>query len=127
MKHDRKQQRRDVWFVRRAGMLMHRWEQQRTGEIAGHAFLLKPEVQERVERIVQCIRRAKTPPTSFRHAFDPVYNQISFTLEDWVLSSQCYPLHEMLGTADAYSLETLTDGRIVLTMEINDAAYEVEE
>lgn len=127
MNNDRRQQRSDSRFVRMAGKMMCRWEQQRRGEIVRHAFLLRPEVQERVERMVQCVRRARMPPASFRYAFDPVYNQVAFTLTDWVLSSQCCALHEMLGTADAYSLEALTDGRIVLTMEINDAAYEVEE
>lgn len=126
MKNNRKQQRSDVRFVRQAGKIMCQWEQQRSREIEERTFLLTPQSQARAEHMMQCVRSARIQPAAFCYAFDPVYNQFNFTLEDRVLSNQCYALHEMLSAADAYSLEALADGRIILSLSIHDAAYEME-
>lgn len=125
-RNSRRQAREDVRFVRQAGKLMLLWEKQRTQEIETHLFLLNPEAQARLDEIKGCVRAAKLPPTSFACAFDPVYNQITITLEDDVFSDYSYPLQDILSRVDAYSIDALNNGRLVLSANINNAAYEME-
>lgn len=117
----------DVRFARAAGQIMRQWEQQRTKEIEGRPFLLTSRAQERLEVIQRCIQQSETPPLSFRVAFDPLYNQINITLEDYLFSDHSYSLPTLLAAADSYSLDALADGRMSLSLGIHDAADEMEE
>lgn len=127
MEEKRSQNRQDIRFIRKVGQMMLQWEKQREKEIETHTFLLTAEAAERLEEIQNCIQNAKAKPYSFRWAINPMYNQIEITLEDYVFSRFSYPLHEILGLVDVYTIDARTDGCIVLSAGINNAAYEMEE
>ena len=126
MHRSRRREGRDVRFVRKAGQIMLQWEQQRGQEVGKRLFLLRATAQERLEFIRRCVQAAETLPVSFRFAFDPLYNQINITLEEYLFSDGSYSLPAILGAADSYSLDALADGRMVLCIGIHDAACEME-
>lgn len=122
MKENRRQNRQDIRFVRKVGKMMLQWEKQREKEIETHTFLLTVEAAERLDAIQNCIQNAKAKPYAFRWELNPVYNQIEITLEDYVFSGFSYPLHEILRLVDVYSIDARTNGCIVLSAGINNAA-----
>lgn len=122
----RRQESQDIQFVRKAGQIMLQWEQRRAQKIDGRLFMLTSTALERLEFIRSCVQVAEYPPISFQFGFDPMYNQINITLEEYLFSDRGYSLPAILGAVDAYSLDALADGRMVLSMGIHDAAYEIE-
>jgi len=122
----RRQDSQDIQFVRKAGQIMLQWEQRRAQEIDGRLFVLTSTALERLEFIRSCIQAAEYPPISFQFGFDPMYNQINITLEEYLFSDRGYSLPAILGAVDAYILDALADGRMMLSMGIHDAAYEIE-
>ena len=123
----RRRESQDIRFVRKAGQIMLQWEQQRMQKIGGRLFLLTADALERLAFIRRCVQEAEFPPISFRVEFDPLYNQLNITLEEYLFSDGSYSLLAILGAADSYSLDALTDGRMMLSIGIHDAAYEMEE
>lgn len=93
---------------------------------AGSLFVLRGEVGQRLDAI-HALLEASPLELDVEEEFFPVGNSYGISISTWVVDGAALDLVQLLALADVYSIDAAQEGRLVLSLSLNDAADEWKE
>jgi len=111
----------------------HQWKQllalwkeendRREKECEGSLFVLRGEVGERLDAI-HALLEASPLELDVEEEFFPAGNSYGINISTWLVDGAALDLARLLAWADAYSIDATLEGKIVVSLSLNNAAFE---
>lgn len=111
----------------------HQWKQildlwqmesdRRVKACEGSLFVLRRDAGQRLDAI-HALLDASPLELEVEEEFFPVGNSYGINISTWVVDGAALDLVQLLALADVYSIDATLEGRLVLSLGLNDVADE---